>query len=127
MYGTHSPVVGGRKDRDALAIMCHLVALGFDFVATDDVIEVVAFQETFCDIWSELAAHPTLADGPAVLTEGKREEKEALRPKAHSTTKQRGDTLFLVPTANSPSPKHFRPPTLLEIGTLMGLIDRDSF
>lgn len=66
----HSPVVGRGEDGDTLAIVGHLVALGLDLVAPDDVVEAVALQKTFGDVRPELAAHPPLADRAPVLEKG---------------------------------------------------------
>lgn len=63
----HSPVVGRGEDGDALAVVGHLVALGLDLVAADDVVEAVALQEALGDVGPELAAHPPLADRAPVL------------------------------------------------------------
>lgn len=62
-----APVVGGRKDGDAAASVRHLVALGLDLVAADDVVQVVLLQEGLGDIGPKLAAHTPLTDRAPVL------------------------------------------------------------
>lgn len=62
-----APVVGGREHGDAAAAVRHLVALGLDLVAADDVVQVVLLQEGLGDIWPELAAHAPLTDRAPVL------------------------------------------------------------
>lgn len=81
------PVVGGGKDGDAAAAMCHLVALGLDFVAADDVVQVVVLQEGLGDVGAKLAAHAPLADRASVL--GRQGAQGAARP---------------TPSARSPHP-----------------------
>lgn len=61
------PVVGGGKDGDAAAAMRHLVALGLDLVAADDVVQVVLLQEGLGDIGAKLAADTPLADRASIL------------------------------------------------------------
>lgn len=57
-----TPVVGGGEDGDTAATVCHLITLGLDLVAADDVIQVVLLQEGLGDIGPKLAAHAPLAD-----------------------------------------------------------------
>lgn len=60
-------IVGGREDGDTAATMGHLVALGLDLVAADDVVQLVLLQEGLGDVRPELAAHASLADRAPVL------------------------------------------------------------
>lgn len=60
-------IVGGRKDSDTAATMGHLVALGFDFMAADDIVQLILLQEGLGDIRPKLATHTTLADGAPIL------------------------------------------------------------
>lgn len=62
-----APIVGGREDGDTAATMGHLVALGLDLVAADDVVQLVLLQEGLGDVRPELAAHAALADRAPVL------------------------------------------------------------
>lgn len=74
MGGVDVPIVGGREDSDTAATMGHLIALGFDFMAADDVIQLILLQEGLGDIRPKLATHTTLADGAPVLV-GAREQE----------------------------------------------------
>ena len=66
-----APVVGGREDSDTAATVCHLVALSFDLVAADDVVQVVLLQEGLGDVGPKLAAHAPLTDrAPVLKTQG---------------------------------------------------------
>lgn len=65
--GGDVPVVGGREDGDAAPAVRHLIALGLDLVATDDVVQVVLFQEGLGDVGPKLTTHTPLADRAPVL------------------------------------------------------------
>lgn len=69
-----APIVGGREDGDTAATMGHLVALGFDFMAADDIVQLILFQEGLGDIGPELATHATLADGAPILVGVRKQE-----------------------------------------------------
>lgn len=69
-----APIVGGRKDSDTAATMGHLVALGFDFMAADDIVQLILLQEGLGDIRPKLATHTTLADGAPILVGAKEQE-----------------------------------------------------
>lgn len=69
-----APIVGGREDSDTAATMGHLVALGFDFMAADDIVQLILLQEGLGDIGPKLATDATLADGAPILV-GAREQE----------------------------------------------------
>lgn len=52
--------------------MRDLVALSFDLMTSHDVVQLVLLQEALRHVGSELAAHSSLADRPAVLHDTKR-------------------------------------------------------
>lgn len=54
--------------------MGHLVALSFDFMAADDVVQLILLQEGLGDIRPKLTTHTTLADGAPILV-GAREQE----------------------------------------------------
>lgn len=73
--GKDIPVVGGREDGDTAASVSHLIALGLDLVAADDVVQVVLFQEGLGDVRPKLTAHAPLADRAPVLRVGRWERR----------------------------------------------------
>lgn len=74
MGGVDAPIVGGRKDGDTAATMGHFIALGFDFMAADDVVQLILLQEGLGDIGSKLATHATLADRAPILVGARQQE-----------------------------------------------------
>lgn len=54
--------------------MGHLIALSFDFVAADDVVQLVLLQEGLGDIRPKLATHTPLADRAPVLVGTRKQE-----------------------------------------------------
>lgn len=63
----NSPIVGRGKDRNALAIVGHLVAFVLDLVAPDDVVEFVVLQEGLRHVRSELDADSAFGRRSAIL------------------------------------------------------------
>ena len=55
-----SPIVGSGEDGNAFAIVSFFVAIRFDFVATNYVIEMIVLQETGSNVWSKLDSHACL-------------------------------------------------------------------
>ena len=56
-----SPIVGSGEDGYAFAIVSFFVAIRFDFVATNYVIEMIVLQETGSNVWSKLDSHACLS------------------------------------------------------------------
>lgn len=56
--------------------MSDLVALSFDLMTSHDEVQFVLVEESFRHIWPKLTAHPSLADGTAVLHESKKKIKQ---------------------------------------------------
>lgn len=72
--GEDAPIVGGREDSDTAAPMSHLIALSFNFMAADDVVQLVLLQEGLGDIRPKLATHAPLADRAPILVGAKAQE-----------------------------------------------------
>ena len=50
-------VIRSTEHGDAIPVVSHFVAIFFDLVRSDDVIEIVEFEEVFGDVGTKLGAH----------------------------------------------------------------------